>query len=62
MHTEAHIKMVADTLLPGFLPKDPNEKNLVFHFTLPPNENYKVSYLKTAKNEWVFSSSEKVDR
>lgn len=54
--------MVADTLLPGFLPKDPNEKILVFHFTLPPNENYKVNYLKTAKNEWVFSGSEKVDR
>lgn len=54
--------MVADTLLPGFLPKDPNETTLVFHFTLPPNESYKVEYLKSAKNVWEFSKSEKVTR
>lgn len=62
MHTEAQIKMIADTLLSGFLPKDPNEKTLVFHFTLPPDANYKVSYLKSVKNEWEFSGFEKVDR
>lgn len=61
-YPESHIQMVADTLLPGFLPKDPNETILVFHFTLPPNESYKVEYLKSAKNVWEFSKSEKVSR
>lgn len=54
--------MVADTLMPGFVPKDPNETTLVFHFTLPPNESYKVEYLKSAKNIWEFSKAEKVER
>lgn len=54
--------MVADTLMPGFVPKDPNETTLVFHFTLPPNESYKVTYLKSAKNVWEFSKAEKVER
>ncbi|WP_316746759.1 hypothetical protein [Pedobacter gandavensis] len=61
-YPESHIQMVADTLLPGFLPKDPNETILVFHFTLPPNESFKVEYLKSAKNVWEFSKSEKVIR
>ncbi|ALL04514.1 hypothetical protein AQ505_02800 [Pedobacter sp. PACM 27299] len=61
-HSESHIQMVADTLMPGFVPNDPNETTLIFHFTLPPDESYKVEYLKSAKNIWEFSNAEKVER
>lgn len=54
--------MVADTLMPGFVPQDPNETTLIFHFTLPPDESYRVEYLKSAKNVWEFSKAEKVAR
>ena len=58
MHPEAQIKLIADTLLPGFIPKLTEEKELSFHFTIPPNKSYKVWYLKNAKNEWEFSGFE----
>lgn len=58
MHAEAQIKLIADTLLPGFIPKSPDEKELTFHFTIPPNHNYKVWYQKTAKNKWEFTGFE----
>lgn len=54
MHPESQIKLIADTLLPGFIPKNANEKELSFHFTIPPDKSYKVRYQKNAKNEWVF--------
>lgn len=55
------IKLIADTLLPGFIPKDQNEKELTFHFTIPPNKSYKVYYQKDKKNEWTFVSYEPVE-
>ncbi|SMC80705.1 hypothetical protein [Pedobacter nyackensis] len=58
MHPEAQIKLIADTLLPGFIPKSTEEKELTFHFTIPPNKSYKVWYLKNTKNEWEFSGFE----
>lgn len=61
MHPETYIKMIADTLLPGFIPKSPDENELTFHFTIPPNKNYKVWYKKTAKNDWEFSGFEPVE-
>ena len=48
------IQNIADTLLPGFIPKNADETELTFHFTLPPAENYKVWYKKTDKSEWKF--------
>lgn len=54
MHSEEQIKRIADTLLPGFVPRDPAEKILNFHFTIPPNHSYKVCYEKDDKNEWKF--------
>ena len=60
MHSDIQLQMIADTLLPGFLPKDPEENELTFHFTVPPNQTYKVSYRKSAKKEWEFISAEKV--
>ncbi|MNL10796.1 hypothetical protein D3C87_1316080 [compost metagenome] len=61
MHPEMQIKLIADTLLPGFIPKDQNEKELTFHFTIPPNKSYKVYYQKDKKNEWTFVSYEPVE-
>ena len=58
MHPEAQIKLIADTLLPGFIPKSPDEKELTFRFTIPPNNSYKVSYQKNAENEWEFTGFE----
>lgn len=60
MHSEEQIKLIADTLLPGFIPKNPEEKELIFHFTLPPNKNYKVWYKKDIKKEWKFTGFEPV--
>lgn len=54
MHSEEQIKSIADTLLPGFIPKDPKEKELSFHFTIPPKHSYKVLYKKDVRNEWIF--------
>lgn len=61
MHAEAQIKLIADTLLPGFIPKSPDEKELTFHFTIPPNKSYKVWYKKNAKNIWEFTGFEPVE-
>lgn len=61
MCAETQIKMIADTLLPGFIPKDPEEKELIFHFTLPPDKSYKVYYQKNNKNVWTFISFEPVE-
>jgi hypothetical protein len=58
MHLESQIKLIADTLLPGFIPKNATEKELSFHFTIPPNKSYKVWYQKNTKNEWVFTGFE----
>lgn len=61
MHSEIQIKSIADTLLPGFIPKGGQLKEFSFHFTIPPNHSYKVNYKKNQKNEWQFNSYEKVD-
>jgi hypothetical protein len=61
MHSKEQIKNIADTLLPSFIPKDPAETELVFHFTLPPNQSYKVSYKKKNAN-WQFIGYEEDER
>ena len=53
MASAEQIQIIADTLLPGFIPKNSEETELTFHFTLPP-KNYKVWYKKTDKSEWKF--------
>ncbi|MGN7205718.1 hypothetical protein ACTHQF_15710 [Pedobacter sp. SAFR-022] len=53
MHTEEQIKNIADALLSSFLPKDSNETELTFHFTIPPSQSYKVWY-KRKKAVWEF--------
>jgi len=61
MHTETQIRLIADTLLPGFIPKDPEEKELTFYFTIPPNKSYKVHYQKKSEKEWIFIGFEPAD-
>ncbi|WP_432713042.1 hypothetical protein [Pedobacter sp.] len=60
MIKEEHIKMVAETLLPTFIPKDAAETELSFHFTLPPNESFKVYYTKNKQAKWDFQKYETV--
>jgi hypothetical protein len=61
MHAETQIKLIADTLLPGFIPKNPEETELSFHFTIPPQKSYKVYYQKNNKNVWTFIRFESVE-
>jgi hypothetical protein len=61
MHSQEQIKNIADTLLPNFIPKDPTATELIFHFTLPPNQSYKVSYQKK-NSTWAFISYEEDER
>jgi hypothetical protein len=60
MLKEEQVKMIAETLLPGFLPKDPAEAELSFHFTVPPNQSFKVWYGRNNKNTWDFKKFEPV--
>ncbi|MNL01154.1 hypothetical protein D3C87_1216150 [compost metagenome] len=58
MHSEEQIKLIADTLLPGFIPKDAHLQEFSFHFTIPPSNSYKVWYKKNTKGEWSFTAFE----
>ncbi|MGY0038780.1 hypothetical protein [Pedobacter sp. NJ-S-72] len=46
MQPKEQIEAIANTLLPSFIPKDNQETKLSFHFTLPPNNSYKVFFEK----------------
>lgn len=59
MLKEEQIKMIAATLLPGFIPKDASATELSFHFTVPPNQSFKVYYLKN-KKDWEYQKYEHV--
>ena len=57
-HSKEHIRAVAEALLPGFTPKEQDQKVLIFHFTIPPKSNYKVIFNKAANGEWLFDGYE----
>lgn len=60
----AHIQIIADQLLPQFIPKDKTATTLIFQFTMVPNITYRVSYNKTTvkgKDVWAFEGYEEVD-
>lgn len=57
-HTSEQINFVADTLMPGFIPKDSTVSELSFAFTLD-GVNYEVIYQKSKKGEWQFVSSKR---
>jgi len=54
MMKEEQIKIIAETLLPGFIPKNSTETELSFHFTVPPNQSFKVWFTKNSKSKWDF--------
>ena len=53
-HSKEQIEATADSIMNHFIPKNPEEKTLSFHFTIPPSSNYKVNYEKNTKGEWSF--------
>jgi len=57
-HTPEQINYVADTLMPGFIPKDKTVVDLSFAFTLD-GVNYEVVYQKNTKQKWDFISFKK---
>jgi len=59
MIKDEQIKIIADSLLSSFLPKDASVTELSFNFTVPPNHTYKVWYEKN-KTVWKFKKFEKV--
>lgn len=57
-HSKEQIEATANSILNHFIPKNAEETKLSFHFTIPPSSNYKVSYEKDAKGNWIFTSYE----
>ncbi|MBB5623930.1 hypothetical protein HDE69_005019 [Pedobacter cryoconitis] len=62
MQPKEQIEAIANTLLPSFIPKDNQETTLSFHFTLPPDNSYKVFFEKDAKAKWQFIRYEQAER
>jgi hypothetical protein len=62
MQANEQVEKIANILLPSFLPKDKTVNELTFHFTIPPNDNYKVWYEKKGNADWKFVKYEEVDR
>lgn len=58
MAKDEQIQYIAESLLEQFIPKDPSENQLSFHFTLPPANSYKVSFEKQ-KGVWTYLGFEK---
>lgn len=54
------VRHIAESILPQFIPKQPGETSLTFHFTLPPNNNYKVWFEKL-DDQWIFKKYEEDD-
>lgn len=54
IHAKEQIEATADSIMKHFIPKNPDENTLSFHFTIPPSSNYKVDYEKNAKGDWSF--------
>lgn len=62
MQANEQVEKIANMLLPGFIPKDDTVDELTFHFTTPPNNNFKVWYEKKENAKWVFIKYEAVER
>lgn len=46
MATNIDIELMADQILPRFIPKDKNQTTLTFQFTQVPRTTYRVNYVK----------------
>lgn len=53
------VELIANSLLPTFIPKDKSETALTFHFT-SNKTNYRVEYIKD-KDDWKFLKYEEVE-
>lgn len=53
-HSRAQVEATADSIMSHFIPKNADEKEMSFHFTIPPSSNYKVHYKKDEKDKWTF--------
>ncbi|MEO8794761.1 MAG: hypothetical protein ABI390_04790 [Daejeonella sp.] len=57
MSNNPQIELIANSLLPGFIPKDPAENSLSFNFTIATGKTYHVNYKRITSNkksEWEF--------
>ena len=57
-HSKEQIEATANAIMQHFIPKNEDEKEFSFHFTIPPASNYKVSYEKNEKRAWKLVSIE----
>jgi len=51
-HSKEQVEATANAIMNHFIPKDQNEEQFSFHFTIPPASNYKANYQKDAKGNW----------
>lgn len=54
-HSTDQVKYVADSIMPGFIPKNAAVADLSFSFTLD-GINYEVIYKKDPKGIWQYQS------
>lgn len=60
MIEEEKIKMIAQQLLPSFIPKDAKIGQLTFNFTVPPTANCEVKFERDKDGKWLFLSGKTV--
>jgi hypothetical protein len=64
MPVPPHVELIANQLLPQFIPKGENETTLSFQFTIAPNTTYRANYAKKAvkgKAVWELVGCEEVE-
>lgn len=54
---DAHLEMIADSILPRFIPDDPSANTLFFEMSAE-GQRYGVSYIKDAEGFWKFIKAE----
>ena len=54
IHAKEQVEATANSIVKHFIPKNPDETSLSFHFTIPPSSNYKVNYERDKKGAWIF--------
>lgn len=54
---DAHLEMIADSVLPRFIPDDSSAKTLSFEMSAD-GQKYRVSYVKDAEGFWKFMKAE----
>lgn len=50
------IEATANAVMEGFIPKDKNEVEFSFHFTIPPANNFRATYKKDSEKNWQMLS------